>query len=284
MTYIKWPPLIARAKELVEGFEARFGRPPTLRRLHYLMISDPVTKRLGYVNTDSRYTYLSNLTAAGRREGTFPDFSEEGREVLRPRYFDDADDVRDYIRRTVRTDRMKGQEHSICLAIEKIGSRQFLIDWFWDYGVHITAVEGYASQTQIDFIRDWQADDGRPMDVLYSGDLDASGEDISRVFKARLLHGYPDDNTRFIFHRVGLLREHIDAYGLVMDSSAKKDSRAADFIRRHGIQFQVELDALDPAILRTLYQEEFDKHWDNEIYEEQKSLEADMIKEVLGED
>jgi len=278
-----WPILVARAKALVEAFIGNFGRAPTLRRLHYELVSDAIARAWGYVNNRSDYSALSDLTAQARRDGLFPDLTEEGRTVYQHLYFEDADDVREYIRRVVRTDRMKGQEHSVCIVVEKAGSRPFLIDWFGQYGVLIAAVGGYDSQTQINWIRDWQEADGRPMDVIYAGDLDASGEDIDRDFRDRLLYEEPPDSDRFILHRVALLPSHIATYNLTPEISTKEDSRAAGFIARHGIQFQVELDAMDPAALRALYQAEFDKHWDYEIWEEQKKLEADLIKEVLGE-
>jgi hypothetical protein len=173
---------------------------------------------------------------------------------------------------------MAGQERSICVVVEKAGSRDFLHDWFDDYGVFVTALGGYSSQTLIDTIRRNQVRDQRPMVVLYAGDHDATGEDIDRDFQSRL--GAEGIEVR----RIALLPEHIEQYQLPRSPFDKLDSRANSFIRRHGGLWQTELDALDPDVLRTLFVHEFEQLWDMSVYQEQLDREPELIAEVLGEE
>jgi hypothetical protein len=272
-----WKPIIARARELAYAFETRFGRPPTLRRLHYELVSDPEATGYGYRNTRNDYSYLSGTTAEGRRQGSFPDLSENVRSLSQMTWFEDADDLRKHIREIARLDRMQGQEQSICLCVEKDGSRGFLTDWFMDYGVLITSLNGYASQTLLDKIARWQYRDGRPMVMLYAGDHDASGEDIDRVVRLRLP---PEIEIK----RVALLPEHVATYGLPQSPFDKLDSRAASFIARHGGIWQTELDALDPDDLRALFDSAFEDLWNHDAYQERIDAEADLLEQVLRSD
>jgi hypothetical protein len=218
------------------------------------------------------------LTAVQRRAGIFPDLDETVRWWSREQGFADADALRAHIREICKKDRMKDQEYAVAVVVEKAGSRGFLEDWFGDYSVYITALAGFTSQTIVDTLKRIQRADGRRMIVLYAGDHDASGEDIDRDFQARLT-----DPRKIEVRRVALLPEHIQRYGLPESPFDKLDSRAQSFINRHGRLYQVELDALDPDDLRALFTEEFNTLWDFDVWEQQKALEAELLKEVLGD-
>lgn len=196
------------------------------------------------------------------------------RTLTRERGFADADELRQHVRDVARLDRMQGQEVAVCVCAEKDGVRGFLHDWFDEYGVLVTSLNGYASQTLVDKLRRWQADDDRPLVVLYAGDHDASGEDIDRDFRGR---------TGVEVRRVGLLPEHIERYGLPRSPFEKDDSRARSFVARHGGLWQTELDALDPDVLRELFEAAFLELWDMSAYEEQVAAEGELLAAVLGE-
>ena len=270
-----WSPIVARAAELVLAFQERFGRPPTLRRIHYELVTDMSATEAGYRNTLGDYKELSRRTARGRRQGSFPDFSESVRDLSRAAGFTDAEGLRGYVRSIARLDRMAGQETAICVCVEKDGSRPFLRDWFDAFGVLETSLHGYASQTLVDELRRWQAQDGRPLVVLYAGDHDATGEDIDRDFRARL--------GEIEVRRVALLPEQVERYDLVRSPFDKDDPRARSFLARHGGLWQVELDALDPEILRSLFVEAFDELWDMSAYRRQLDGETQLLADVLGE-
>jgi hypothetical protein len=274
-----WEPIVARARALVEAFTGRFGRPPTLRRLHYELVSDAAATEAGYRNTRGDYSYLSESTASARREVEFPDLSENVRSLTQAPWFADADEVREHMREIVRVDRMAGQERAVCVCVEKDGSRAFLHDWFDDYGVLVTSLNGYSSQTLVDRLDRWQLADDRRLVVLYAGDHDASGEDIDRDFRDRLV-------GRTKVRRVALLPEQVERYGLPKSPFEKSDSRAKSFIARHGGIWQTELDALDPDELRRLFEQAFHEVWDMSVYQqrldEEKQLLADLLDSLDG--
>ena len=59
----------------------------------------------------------------------------------------------------------------------------------------------------------------------------------------------------------------VEDYGLPPNPGKATDSRAGAFVARHGELVQVELDALDPSDLRSLYQAAVDSYWDTSAYE-----------------
>jgi hypothetical protein len=101
----------------------------------------------------------------------------------------------------------------------------------------------------------------RPAVLLYAGDFDPSGEDIDRDFIDRT-----DCWDKVI--RVALSVDQVREYRLPINPGKTTDSRAAGFIERHGELMQVELDALDPGVLRELFQDAIDDFWDESIFED----------------
>jgi hypothetical protein len=95
--------------------------------------------------------------------------------------------------------------------------------------------------------------------LLYAGDFDPSGEDIDRDFVERT-----DCWDKVV--RVALTAAQVREYSLPINPGKSSDSRAAGFIYRHGSLMQVELDALDPTVMRQLYADAISEFWDESVY------------------
>lgn len=280
----RWTPIVARAKTLVGAFTRRFERPPTLRKNHYDLVSDAAAVEAGYRNRRYDYKRLSELTAEGRRDGSFPDYQENVRTLTREDGFADADELREHVREIAKLDRMEGQEVAVCAAVEKDGLRGFLHDWFDPYSLLVTSLNGYSSQTLFDKLVRWQRRDGRRLIVLLATDHDPSGEDIVRDARARLGH------VPIEVRHIGLLPEHIEHYGLPRSFDVKEDDsrlhgadpRNASFLARHGGLWQTELDALDPDDLQALFEQAFHDLWDMSVYQARLDGEQALRDDVLG--
>lgn len=120
-----------------------------------------------------------------------------------------------------------------------------------------------------------EADD-RPAVLVYAGDFDPSGEDILRDFVERT--GYCWTEVK----RVAVNADQIDEYGLVPQPGKRTDSRAAGFVARHGQLVQVEVEALDPADLRRLYETATFSYWDESTYEAVLEREDADIEELTA--
>jgi hypothetical protein len=105
------------------------------------------------------------------------------------------------------------------------------------------------------------------------GDFDPSGEDIDRDFTERT--GCWDEVIR-----VALTAGQVRDYRLPVNPGKTTDSRAAGFIERHGSLMQVELDALDPDTLRSLFQEAISAYWDTSAYEAVLAREQEDLRRL----
>jgi hypothetical protein len=253
-----WPELLAMAATIVESYDTLV----TLRQLFYRLVAAQLLP-----NTTNAYKSLSKYTAEARRAGTFPALMDRGRTIHRYHTFTNPTEARRWLQSIYRRDRTEGQIVSVYLGVEKAGIVEQLREWFGDLGVPVLALGGYGSQTYVDdVIADVRAT-GRPAVLLYAGDHDPSGEDIDRDFTARTDCW---DEVR----RVALTAAQVEEYALPPQPGKELDSRARGFVERHGRLVQVELDALPPEVLRTLYAEAIAAFWNGAAHEQAVEREA----------
>lgn len=255
---LDWQTILATAATIVHGYDTGV----TLRQLFYRLVAAEILP-----NTKVAYSTLSKVTAEARRESDFPALIDRTRQIHRYRTFTDPVTARTWLGRIYRRDRTEGQKYSIYLGVEKAGIVEQLEAWFGDLGIPILALGGYTSQTYVDEIVEDVAEQERPALLIYAGDFDPSGEDIQRDFRDRA-----DCFEEVI--RVALTPEQIEEYRLPEQMGKATDSRAARFIATHGKLVQVELDALPPEVLRDLFHEAIDPHWDTSVYERVMRREA----------
>lgn len=250
---IDWPAILDQAAQIVASYDTGV----TLRQLFYRLVAAGLLP-----NTTSAYKTLSERTAEARRRNGFPDLLDRTRTIHRDLFFTDPAEARTWLARVYRRDRTEGQEEAVYLGVEKHGIVAQLEAWFSDYGLRILSLGGYSSQTYVDKIAQDAEEDGRPAVLIYAGDWDPSGEDISRDFLERC--PVFSDTVR-----VALNAEQVEEYHLPELPGKATDSRAAGFIERHGRLAQVELDALPPDTLRDLFAGELARHVDVSAFKEQ---------------
>jgi hypothetical protein len=245
VTRRSWQPIIAAAAAIVDSYPYLI----TLRQLHYRLVSTP---ELGYRNTYSDYTYLSDVTAEGRRVGTFPPLLDQTRGIHRPRTWSSPRDALQDRAERYREDITEDQDHLVVLGGEKNTLLAQFQDWYSDLGLPILLTRGHASQSFLDDARAFVEDDGRDAVLIYAGDLDPSGEDILRDLLERC------DVWAKVEH-VAVRLEQVDELGLAVNAGKETDTRARSFAAKYGSLFQVEVEAIEPAILHSLYDDALDR-------------------------
>ena len=252
-----WATLLQRAAAIVESYDTLV----TLRQLFYRLVAAQLLP-----NDTNAYKSLSKHTAAARRDGTFPALMDRDRLIYRFQTFPGPAAARAWLSSIYRRDRTEGQRYSVYLAVEKAGIVEQLRTWFGDLGVPVLALKGYGSQTYVDDVAADVANSDRPAVLLYAGDHDPSGEDIDRDFVERTA-------CWSTVRRVALSDGQVKAYGLPPQPGKTTDSRARSFIERHGRLVQVELDALDPNVLRGLFADALAEFWDVRAHRRSVKLE-----------
>jgi len=259
--------VLPRAVEIVQSYSTGV----TLRQLFYRLVSEGLIP-----NRQTYYKTLSSVTAEARRQHQFPNLLDRTRRIHEDRSFSDTNEALSWLQQIYRRDRTEGQAWKIYIGVEKHGLVEQLRSWFGPLGLPIISLGGYSSQTYVDEVAADVSADGRSAVLLYAGDFDPSGEDIPRDFVYRVaMFG----ETR----RIALTDEQVEEYDLPPQLGKATDSRASQFVARHGRLVQVELDALDPDTLRRLYSSALDEYWDMSMYEAVMEQE-DEERETLGEE
>ena len=138
---------------------------------------------------------------------------------------------------------------------------------------------GYASQSAMwtaaqRFIE--KADHGRECIIIYLGDHDPSGIDMTRDIRERLeLFGAVID-----VRRIALNMDQIKLYKPPPNPAKEADTRASGYISRYGTH-SWELDALRPETLHSLITDAVKINLDQEMYDavfEQQELERKQIE------
>ena len=263
---IAWPSVVTEAARIVRSYDTSV----TLRQLFYRLVSAQLIP-----NTQTAYKRLSELTAEGRRGGEFPELIDRGRQIHRYQTFGGVRDAVQKLAAWYRLDRTGGQDVSLYLGVEKAGLVVQLQSWFGrPLGIPILALGGYSSQSYVAQVQRDVGSTGRAAVLLYAGDYDPSGEDIDRDFTQRT-----DCWDKVI--RIALSAGQVQQYNLPPNPGKTTDSRAAGFIERHGELVQVELDALPPETMRSLFQAAIDQFWDTSIYEAVMAREVDDLAQLL---
>lgn len=250
------------ALAVAEGFVRGNVLPVTLRQTFYHLMSRGLIPP-----TNSAYKYLSETTARLRRDGTFPDFADQTRAIYGASPTLSPEDHLLKAAEAYRMDRTEGQEWNIFVVAEKRGMVPALRQRFGPFDFYILGISGYFSQTVADRLKRIIAEDGRPSVAIYAGDLDASGEDIARDFEHRV-------GSFDTFHRIAVTPDQVADYNLMETPGKAGDSRAGAFTKKHGRNFQVEVDALDPISLDALYRKAVEPYFDQDTYDEVMDEEA----------
>lgn len=168
--------------------------------------------------------------------------------------------------------------------------------------IRFTANKGYSSSSALYKIGGDISDlisDGKRVAILYFGDHDPSGIDMTRDVedRLRLLSGEGDwdsdegrviahdedpDTTNLLIKRVALNMDQVRQYNPPPNPAKLSDSRADGYIREYGRE-SWELDALEPRVLEGLVREFADEYCDEETMDAAKERQAEgrtLLREI----
>jgi hypothetical protein len=248
-----WSPIIEAAVGIVDEYDYLI----TLRQLHYRLLSLP---DLDYGSGKKDYDYLSDRTAQARRRRNFPALSDQTRRIEQVPFWASPQAALADLIEQYRLDRSEGQEFVIVLGGEKRAMLAQFRQWYPDLGLPFIALSGNASQSYVDEVAAFVEDDGRKSVLLYVGDLDAAGEEIEEDFCRRC-------DVWDHVERIAVTEEQVTGLGLPRLPGKPNDPKRKPFIERHGWLFGVEVEAIPPDLLRSLYDDALATYWDKSTYD-----------------
>lgn len=248
--------LIERANLILEGYQAD-GYVLTIRQLYYQMVAN------NYIQNNMRsYKNFARLIANARLAGkvdweaiedrqrflrevrNYQDHVQFFREMF-PQYAHNLWEDQDvYCETWIEKDAVLG-------VVERPCNR---------YRVPYYSCKGYSSTSGMYFAGkrlEQKLEDGKRVVVLYLGDHDPSGLDITRDIEDRL-NMFAGCIGQIHIERIALSMEQVRKYSLPPNFAKDTDSRAYDYKKQFG-HSSWELDALKPEVLDALIDSEIVK-------------------------
>lgn len=259
--------------ERVADILAEYDFPLTLRQLFYRLVAAHVLP-----NTEGAYGGLSSKLVKAREAGIIDPEAlvDRTRSPRRPECFSDLSEYAEVVRGAYRRDKAASQPLHVEAWVEKDALVGLFEQVTEAYDVYAYACRGYNSFSAL-----WEAamrfrQAGKPVHVLYFGDFDPSGLDMTRDIRERLGRYCREE---IVVQHVALTKEQVAEYDLPPMPAKTKDTRAAKFIAQHGEVSAVELDALPPDVLQGMVTAEIEALWDLSEFQRQQQIERAEIEE-----
>lgn len=246
----------------------------SLRQLYYQLVAN-----YGLPNEDKNYKMLGSIISDARDAGLldWDDLVDRGRRARQLINWKGPAEILDWSAEQFRLRaKWENQPNYVEVMVEKQALEGVIIPVTDTYNVHFSANKGYSSSSAM-----YEAgkrieaamEAGKDITIIYLGDHDPSGIDMSRDVENRLklYSGYnmwygKDDSgkddfgfagrhdNKFDVLRVALNMEQIEEYNPPPNPAKQDDARYAGYVELYGDE-SWELDALEPAILSGLVED-----------------------------
>jgi hypothetical protein len=267
-----------RVNSILEEFAAD-GYTLTLRQLYYQLVG-----RDEIANSTSSYNKLGRVIASGRLAGLidWEHIEDRLRVVSKTTTWDSPKQILEAAARQFKYDRLQGQQNYLEVWVEKDALSQVVERAAQPYQVPVMVNRGYGSVSAMyEAYRRFEREMGQGKErcfILYLGDHDPSGLDMVRDIEDRV-GGMLDSgeysagsSDRLQVVHIALTMEQIKRYSPPPNPAKITDSRAGEYIKRHGMK-SWEVDALPPKTLVKLITEHLEQHLDVELYNSIKAKE-----------
>lgn len=241
--------LIDRVNQVIGSYQMQL----TLRQIYYRLVASGDIK-----NTRSNYTQLSSQLVKARENGDI----DGNRIVDRSRRindisFDSPEHFIDTCLDTLENNyirRFWNSQPVYCeLWVEKDALSQVFADALYQFNTVVAPSRGYSSYTYLQSAANRinrYCEDSKSATILYFGDHDPSGLDMTRDLSERL-NKY---GCRVDVMRIALNYRQVNEYKLIPNPVKIADKRSQAYIDKYGNQCW-ELDAVEPSELVKLCQQ-----------------------------
>lgn len=247
--------LLAVIDDILRTYE-KAGYDLSLRQLYYQLVSRNVVP-----NTEKSYKSVGSLVSDARMAGLIDwgMIRDRGREHLSlPHWVSPADFMESVIPQ-YHIDLWRGQAEYVEVMVEKQALEGVLVPVCQRYDVGFTANKGYTSSSAL-----YEAGlryrnaafHDRNLFVIYLGDHDPSGIDMSRDVEERL-SVFARADVRV--ERVALNMDQIEQYNPPKNPAKLSDTRAVSYVNQFGTA-SWELDALEPSVLAGIVKDAILRH------------------------
>ena len=245
------------------------GYTLTLRQVYYQLVARAIIE-----NTEKSYTNVGNLVNNGRLAGLidWDAIEDRTREIRMQPTWDSPAEILEVAAKEYRINLWAYQPNYLEVWVEKDALIAVVEKAANRFNVPCFSCRGYTSQTAMyesamRFID--ESNGGKECVLIYLGDHDPSGLDMTRDIRERLsLFGAKVD-----VRRIALNRDQIELYSPPVNPAKITDTRAKEYIKEHGVH-SWELDALKPDVIDGLIADAIKVSLDQEMFDYAKRKEG----------
>lgn len=272
--------IIGHADKIINSYTAQ-GYDLSIRQLFYQFVALNILK-----NTPKNYDLLQAVVNDARLAGLIDwgAIKDRGRVTHRQDTFENVKVFLQQLNNQYRRDKWKNQENYVEVMVEKQALEGVLLPICEKWEVAFTANKGYSSSSSLysrgKYLQSQRDVEGKKVHVIYLGDHDPSGVDMTRDIEDRL-QLFSDGPIRV--HRVALNIDQVRRLNLPENMAKTTDSRADDYIANYG-PHSWELDAIEPATLASIVEHAIRSLIDRSKWEEdltQQENEQEKLQNIV---
>lgn len=270
------------ANRIIDTYMAD-GLKLTLRQLYYQFVSHH-----GLANTVQSYKRLASIISDARLAGLvdWDAIEDRGRVAQVWRHYEGIPELIESAVRTYRLDRWRGQEVYVELWVEKQALAGVLEPIAMKWHAPLMVNKGYSSSSAMyeaaQRIAERLTDSGDgahayAATIIYVGDHDPSGEDMVRDIQSRLTMFSCEAPIDVV--KIALTMPQVEKYRPPPNPAKRTDARFRAYAAKHGNE-SWEVDALEPRLLTSMIEAQFNRLVDVEKMDQVRKWEAEDKAEL----
>ena len=249
--------IIDHANVIIQEYQ-QAGYRITLRQLYYQFVSRNLVE-----NNMKSYQRINTAIAKGRMGGMidWDAIEDRTRNLVSRSRWNEPQEIIETCASQYHIDLWQDQAKRVEVWIEKDALVGVIEKTCWHWDCPYMSCRGYTSLSEMHKAATRMIESserGYEYVILYAGDHDPSGSDMSRDIQQRL----DAFGAEFIFQRVALNLEQVHAHHLPPNRIKESDSRSQKYQRRFG-EGCWELDALPPSELNRIIEGAIFEHIDD---------------------
>jgi len=263
----------------IKSVMAEYNQRLTIRQIYYRLVADH-----GLENSLKSYKRIVRILSEARLSGEigYEEIEDRTREITAfdevnyTTVYEHMSSLRGYImnwENYYNVPLWHGQPERVVVMVEKQALQGIFADVCKRWQVDLMVCKGYPSLTQQYELAQRMIERLRldeQLHIIYFGDFDPSGENISDKLQERLINDF--DLQFESFEKVALTMEQVQDWGIPPAPAKESDTRTNGFIDKFGVGIQVELDAIKPNDLVQLIDDSIRYHFDENIGKKSREL------------
>jgi hypothetical protein len=272
--------LIARVNVILDEYRAQ-GYDLSLRQLYYQLVAR------GFIpNSLQSYKRVGGVVSDARLAGKvdWDMIKDRGREQVVPSHWSGLSSILRSAAHSFRIDKWEDQEYYVMAMVEKQALEGVLEPVCRRLDIPFIANKGYSSSSSMYEIGKGmleQLENDKRVVVLYLGDHDPSGIDMTRDVRERLnlFAGFEMDEEGIEVERLALNYDQVEALNPPPNPAKETDARFAGYVEEFG-ETCWELDAIEPNALAEIVETAVFRYRDLDLWSAAVAREQAMRDEL----